>query len=82
MLKSFLGCKGISDKLVPGAKPALDCPMVFPCGTKRGTNRLPCSFAGVAGLYISNVAVQGNLVDNHCKGRRSSLRSGAVRMLT
>ena len=22
--------KGISDKLVPGAKPALDCPMVFP----------------------------------------------------
>ncbi|MGF1694758.1 PTS ascorbate transporter subunit IIC [Vibrio lamellibrachiae] len=49
--------KGISDKLVPGAKPALDCPMVFPVAPNAVLIGFLCSFA--AGLLA--MAVQGAL---------------------
>ncbi len=47
--------KGISDKLVPGAKPALDCPMVFPVAPNAVLIGFLCSFG--AGLLA--MAVQG-----------------------
>lgn len=47
--------KGISDKLVPGAKPALDCPMVFPVAPNAVLIGFLSSFA--AGLIA--MAVQG-----------------------
>ncbi|MFA0188651.1 PTS ascorbate transporter subunit IIC [Vibrio lentus] len=49
--------KGISDKLVPGAKPALDCPMVFPVAPNAVLIGFLCSFG--AGLLA--MAVQGAL---------------------
>lgn len=38
--------KGISDKLVPGAKPALDCPVVFPYAPNAVLIGFICSFIG------------------------------------
>ncbi len=38
--------KGISDKLVPGAKPALDCPVVFPYAPNAVLIGFICSFTG------------------------------------
>lgn len=49
--------KGISDKLVPGARPALDCPMVFPIAPNAVLIGFLSSFA--AGLVA--MAVQGAL---------------------
>lgn len=49
--------KGISDKLVPGARPALDCPMVFPVAPNAVLIGFLSSFA--AGLVA--MAVQGAL---------------------
>ncbi|MFC3022861.1 PTS ascorbate transporter subunit IIC [Vibrio zhugei] len=49
--------KGISDKLVPGAKPALDCPMVFPVAPNAVLIGFLSSFS--AGLVA--MAVQGAL---------------------
>ncbi|PFG56424.1 PTS system IIC component (L-Asc family) [Vibrio sp. ES.051] len=49
--------KGISDKLVPGAKPALDCPMVFPVAPNAVLIGFLSSFA--AGIIA--MAIQGAL---------------------
>lgn len=49
--------KGISDKLVPGAKPALDCPMVFPVAPNAVLIGFLCSFT--AGLVT--MVIQGAL---------------------
>lgn len=47
--------KGISDKLVPGARPALDCPMVFPMAPNAVIIGFLASFT--AGLLM--MAIQG-----------------------
>ncbi|PHM46059.1 PTS ascorbate transporter subunit IIC [Xenorhabdus mauleonii] len=53
--------KGISDKLVPNAKPALDCPVVFPYAPNAVLIGFLSSFAaGIIGmfiLYLLNMAV-------------------------
>lgn len=53
--------KGISDKLVPNAKPALDCPVVFPYAPNAVLVGFLSSFAaGLVGmllLYIMNLTV-------------------------
>lgn len=57
--------KGISDKLVPGAKPALDCPMVFPVAPNAVLIGFLCSFAagliamGIQGAFGWTIIVAG-----------------------
>lgn len=51
--------KGISEKLVPNAKPALDCPILFPYAPNAVLIGFFCSFAGgIVGLII--LALMGN----------------------
>lgn len=46
--------KGISDKLIPDAKPALDCPIVFPFAPNAVIIGFMCSFvAGLVGMFIT-----------------------------
>lgn len=53
--------KGISDKLVPNAKPALDCPVVFPYAPNAVLVGFLSSFAagliGMFALYLMNMTV-------------------------
>ena len=45
--------KGIADKLVPNAKPALDCPVVFPYAPNAVLIGFLCSFVGgIVGLFM------------------------------
>ena len=45
--------KGISEKLVPNAKPAMDCPLVFPFAPNAVIIGFLCSFAGgLVGLFM------------------------------
>ena len=49
--------KGISDKYVPSAKPALDCPIVFPFAQNAVVIGFVCSFAGgLLGLAVCRMA--------------------------
>ena len=58
--------KGIADKLVPNAKPAIDCPVVFPYAPNAVLIGFLCSFAGgIVGMFILfgiNAAVATSLV--------------------
>ena len=53
--------KGISDKLVPNARPALDCPVVFPYAPNAVLVGFLSSFAagliGMFMLYLLNMTV-------------------------
>lgn len=57
--------KGISDKLVPGAKPALDCPMVFPVAPNAVLIGFLSSFTaglvamGIQGMFDWTIIVAG-----------------------
>eukprot|EP01029_Cantina_marsupialis_P026476 TRINITY_DN71414_c0_g1_i1.p1 TRINITY_DN71414_c0_g1~~TRINITY_DN71414_c0_g1_i1.p1 ORF type:complete len:345 (-),score=20.08 TRINITY_DN71414_c0_g1_i1:286-1254(-) len=57
--------KGISDKLVPGAKPALDCPMVFPVAPNAVLIGFLSSFSaglvamGIQGMFDWTIIVAG-----------------------
>lgn len=45
--------KGIADKLVPNAKPAIDCPVVFPYAPNAVLIGFLCSFAGgIVGMFV------------------------------
>lgn len=45
--------KGIADKLVPNAKPAIDCPVVFPYAPNAVLIGFLCSFVGgIVGMFI------------------------------
>jgi ascorbate PTS system EIIC component len=49
--------KGISDRLVPDATPALDCAVVFPCAPNAVIAGFLCSFVGgLAGLALCGLA--------------------------
>ncbi|MBM7702388.1 PTS ascorbate transporter subunit IIC [Metabacillus iocasae] len=48
--------KGISDKLVPNSKPALDCPIVFPYAPNAVLIGFFCSFlGGIVGMFLLGV---------------------------
>lgn len=51
--------KGISEKLVPNAKPALDCPVVFPFAPNAVLIGFFCSFVGGI-LALAVLALMGN----------------------
>ncbi len=54
--------KGISDKLIPGAKPAIDCPIVYPYAPNAVLIGFLCSFVGgLVGLAVLAV-VGGTLI--------------------
>ena len=49
--------KGISDKLVPDSKPALDCPIIFPYAPNAVLIGFFCSFiGGITGMLILGAA--------------------------
>lgn len=52
--------KGISEKLVPNAKPALDCPIVFPFAPNAVLIGFFCSFVGGI-LALAILALMGNV---------------------
>lgn len=52
--------KGISEKLVPNAKPALDCPIVFPYAPNAVLIGFFCSFLGGI-LALGILALMGNM---------------------
>ncbi|MCU8151376.1 PTS ascorbate transporter subunit IIC [Vibrio vulnificus] len=49
--------KGISDKLVPNAKPALDCPVVFPYAPNAVLVGFPAGLLGMFLLYVMGLTV-------------------------
>ncbi len=66
--------KGISDKLVPDAKPALDCPVTFPFAPNALLIGFLCSFgAGLISMLImiaagTTIIVPGIVPHFHCGG--------------
>ncbi|EME74023.1 PTS ascorbate transporter subunit IIC [Bacillus sonorensis] len=53
--------KGISDKLVPDSKPALDCPIIFPYAPNAVLIGFFCSFlGGITGMFI--LGASGSIV--------------------
>lgn len=72
--------KGIADKLVKDAKPALDCPTVFPFGSECRHRRLPRKLCRRAGQYVPLPAVR---LERHRPGPGSPLflrgHSGGLR---
>ena len=51
VIAEIVPASGISDKLVPNAKPALDCPIVFPT-PQCGADFLSSFAAGLVGMVL------------------------------